>query len=42
MKQEYHAHTVTNLYIRKQIKESFLKNIELAEAFSTSFATISK
>jgi DNA-binding transcriptional regulator YiaG len=42
MKQEYHANAVTNLHIRKQIKESSLKDIELAEAFNTSIATISK
>jgi len=42
MKQEYHSNAVTNLHIRKQIKESSLKNIELAETFNTSVATISK
>jgi transposase InsO family protein len=42
MKQEYHTNAVTNLHIRKQIKESSLKNFELAEAFNTSVATISK
>jgi hypothetical protein len=34
--------SVTNLHIRKQIKKSSLKNIELAETFNTSVATISK
>jgi predicted RNA-binding protein with PIN domain len=42
MKQEYHTNAVTNLHIRKQIKESSLKNIELAGTFNTSVATISK
>lgn len=42
MKQEYHSNAVTNLHIRKQIKESSLKNIELADTFNTSVATISK
>jgi hypothetical protein len=34
--------SVTNLHIRKQIKKSSLKNIESAETFNTSVATISK
>jgi DNA-binding transcriptional regulator YiaG len=42
MKQEHHKNAVTNLHIRKQIKESSLKNIESAETFNTSVATISK
>ena len=42
MKQEYHTNAVTNLHIRKQIKESSLKNFELANTFNTSVATISK
>ncbi|MGC9375661.1 MAG: DDE-type integrase/transposase/recombinase [Bacteroidales bacterium] len=42
MKQEYHTNAVTNLHIRKQIRESSLKNFELAETFNTSVATISK
>lgn len=42
MKQEYHTNAVTNLHIRKQIKESSLKNFKLAKAFNTSVATISK
>ena len=33
---------MTYLHIRKQIKENSLKNIELAETFNTSAATISK
>ena len=42
MKQEYHTNAGTNLHICKQIKKSSLKNIELAETFNTSVATISK
>ena len=42
MKQEYHSNAVTNLHIRKQIKESNLKNEELSVAFKTSISTISK
>lgn len=42
MKQAYHSNAVTNLHIRRQIKESSLTNFELAETFNTSAATISK
>jgi len=42
MKQEYHSNALTNLHIRKQIKESSLKNFELADMFNTSVTTISK
>jgi len=42
MKQEYHSNAVTNLHIRKQIKESSLTNFELANMFNTSVTTISK
>jgi len=42
MKHQYHKNAVTNLHVRKQIKESSLTNIELAERFDTSVATISK
>ena len=42
MKQEYHSNAVTNLHIRKQIKESSLTNFELAGMFNTSVTTISK
>jgi len=37
MKQEYRSNTVTNIHIRKQIKESYLKNIELADTFNTCY-----
>ena len=42
MQQVYHSNAVTNIHIRRQIKESSLTNIELAEKFDTSVATISK
>jgi len=42
MKQEYHSNALTNLHIRKQIKESSSTNFELADMFNTSVTTISK
>ncbi|MDD3806797.1 MAG: hypothetical protein PHE86_02000 [Candidatus Marinimicrobia bacterium] len=42
MKQVYHPNAVTNVHIRKQIKESSLTNFQLAQTFHTSPATISK
>jgi len=42
MQQVYHSNAVTNIHIRRQIKESSLTNIELVERFDTSVATISK
>ncbi len=42
MKQEYHSNAVANLHIRKQIKESYSTNFELADMFNTSVTTISK
>jgi len=42
MKQEYHSNAVTNLHIRKQINKSNLTNDELASAYNTSVATVSK
>ncbi len=42
MKQTYHSNAVTNIHIRKQIKESSLTNFELFEKFNISIATISK
>jgi len=42
MKQAYHSNAVTNIHIRRQIKESSFTNFELAKTFNTSAATISK
>ena len=42
MQQVYHPNAVTNIHIRRQIKESSLTNVELAQTFHTSPATISK
>lgn len=42
MKQEYHSNALTNIHIRKQIKESSATNSELADIFNISIATISK
>ena len=42
MKQVYHPTAVTNVHIRRQIKESSLTNFQLAQTFHTSPATISK
>jgi len=42
MKQVYHPNAVTNVHVRRQIKESSLTNFELAQTFHTSPATISK
>ena len=40
MKQEYHSNAVTNLHIRKQIKESSLKNIGTKEVKAFVVAVI--
>ncbi len=40
--QVYHSNAVTNIHIRRQIKESSLTNFQLAQTFHTSPATISK
>jgi len=42
MQQDYHSNAVTNIHIRRQIKESSLTNFQLAQTFHTSPATISK
>jgi transposase-like protein len=42
MQQVYHSNAVTNVHIRRQIKESSLTNFQLAKTFHTSPATISK
>jgi len=42
MQQVYHSNAVTNIHIRRQIKESYLTNFQLAQTFHTSPTTISK
>ena len=42
MKQEYHSNAVTNISMRKLIKESGLTNSELANKYNISEVTISK
>lgn len=42
MKQVYHSNAVTNLHIRSEIRNSNLTNLELADKYNTSIATISK
>jgi transposase-like protein len=42
MKQEYHSNAVTNISMRKLIKESELTNSELANKYNISEVTISK
>lgn len=42
MKQAYYSNVVTNLHLRKQIKESYLKNMALAQTFNTFVVSISK
>ena len=42
MQQVYHSNAVTNIHIRRQIKESSLTNFQLAQTFHTSPTTISK
>ena len=42
MKQEYHSNAVTNISMRKLIKESGLTNSELANRYNISEVTISK
>ena len=42
MLQVYHPNAVTNIHIRRQIKESPLTNFQLAQIFNTSPTTISK
>ena len=42
MRQVYHSNAVTNLHIRTEIRNSYLTNLELADKYNTSTATISK
>jgi transposase InsO family protein len=42
MRQVYHSNAVTNLHIRNEIRNSNLTNLELANKYNTSTATISK
>ena len=42
MKQVYHSNAVTNIHIRSEIRNSYLTNLELADKYNTSIATISK
>ena len=42
MKQVYHPNAVTNVHIRRQIKESSLTNFQLTQTFHTPPVTISK
>jgi len=42
MQQVYHSNAVTNIHIRRQIKESSLTNFQLAQTFHNSPTTISK
>ena len=42
MEQVYHSNAVTNLHIRKEIRNSNFTNLELAKKYHTSAATISK
>lgn len=42
MQQDYHSNAVTNIHIRRQIKESSLTDFQLAQTFHTSPVTISK
>ena len=42
MQQVYHSNAVTNLHIRSEIRNSNLTNLELANKYNTSRATVSK
>ncbi|MBU1680900.1 MAG: DDE-type integrase/transposase/recombinase [Bacteroidetes bacterium] len=42
MQQVYHSNAVTNLHIRNEIRNSNLTNLELANKYNTSKATVSK